>query len=273
MSWLKNAVTFGKFDKLQNEQKEFNTLANSFSIAQEAYIDLNETHLNAVKILKKEREDVVKNLSLSKNLISKIKTITNNKKQEIKNDFVTYTENENVEFQLGNISVNFQGKLDNVSETFVKSLDSSFKRLDKNKNPTKADLKSELGIIAVETLIQGVTQIINLNVEVNEQRRHITASTKKINDAYEKMTNQAPQLYIEVKRMVEIAEVLNKHNQVFSLRYKTIQDELNLKSKFIIFLNELRNKKIIPNAKIQHNLHVLIKYSSEYSRFNNESKI
>jgi hypothetical protein len=83
-------------------------------------------------------------------------------------------------------------------------------------------LKSELGIIAVETLIQGVTQIINLNVEVNEQRRHITASTKKINNAYEKMTNQAPQLYIEVKRMVEIAEALNKHNQVFSLRYKTI---------------------------------------------------
>lgn len=273
MSWFKNAVTFGKYDKLQNEQRDFNNLAKSFSFVQDAYISLNETRLNTFQILKKEREEVVKNLSLSKNLISKIKSITSDKKQEIKNDFIAYVENEHVEFQLGEVSINFQGKLDNVSETFVKSLDSSFKRLDDNKSITKGDLKAELGIIAVNTLIKGVTEIITLNGEVNEQRKHIIASTKEINNAYAKMTEQAPKIYIEVKRMIEITKVLNKHNQVFSSKYKTIQNELNKKSKISIFFNELLNKKIIPSETIQHNLHSLMKYSSEYSRFNNESNI
>lgn len=273
MSWLKNFATGGNYNRLQDEQKEFNKLANSFSLVQDSYIDLNHTHLSALQFLKKEREEVVKNLSLSKNLISKIKSITNDKKQEIKNDFITYIENQNVEFQLGDVSINFQGKLDNVSETFVKSLDSSFKRLDNNKNITKGDLKSELGIIVVATLIKGVTEIINLNKEVIEQRKHITASTRKINNAYSNITTQAPKIYIETKRMIEIAEVLNKHNQVFSIKYQAIQNQLNRKSKISIFFNELFNKKIIPNATIQHNLHSLIQYSSEYSKFNKESNI
>lgn len=142
MSWFKNVITGGNFNRLQDEQREFNKLAKSFSLLQDGYIDLNQTHLNALNYLKKEREEVVKNLSLSKNLISKVKAITNDKKQEIKNDFIAYVENENVEFRLGDISINFQGKLDNVSETFVKSLDSSFKRLENKKNYTKGDLKA-----------------------------------------------------------------------------------------------------------------------------------
>ena len=273
MTWFKNAITGGNFNKLQNEQREFNKLTKSFSLLQDGYIDLNQTHLNALNYLKKEREEVVKNLSLSKNLISKVKAITNDKKQEIKNDFIAYVENENVEFRLGDISINFQGKLDNVSETFVKSLDSSFKRLENKKNYTKGDLKAELAIVAVETLIKGVGEIINLNGEVNEKRRHITASTKEIIDATSKMTKQAPKIHIEVKRMIEIASVLNKHNQVFSIKYQAIQREINKKSKVTIFINELFNKKIIPDENMQINLHSLMKYSSEYSRFNKESNI
>ncbi len=273
MSWFKNVITGGNFNRLQDEQREFNKLAKSFSLLQDGYIDLNQTHLNALNYLKKEREEVVKNLSLSKNLISKVKAITNDKKQEIKNDFIAYVENENVEFRLGDISINFQGKLDNVSETFVKSLDSSFKRLENKKNYTKGDLKAELAIVAVETLIKGVGEIINLNGEVNEKRRHITASTKEIIDATSKMTKQAPKIHIEVKRMIEIASVLNKHNQVFSIKYQAIQREINKKSKVTIFINELFNKKIIPDENMQINLHSLMKYSSEYSRFNKESNI
>lgn len=273
MSWFKNVITGGNFNRLQDEQREFNKLAKSFSLLQDGYIDLNQTHLNALNYLKKEREEVVKNLSLSKNLISKVKAITNDKKQEIKNDFIAYVENENVEFRLGDISINFQGKLDNVSETFVKSLDSSFKRLENKKNYTKGDLKAELAIVAVETLIKGVGEIINLNGEVNEKRRHITASTKEIIDATSKMTKQAPKIHIEAKRMIEIASVLNKHNQVFSIKYQAIQREINKKSKVTIFINELFNKKIIPDENMQINLHSLMKYSSEYSRFNKESNI
>ncbi|WP_094178143.1 hypothetical protein [Flavobacterium psychrophilum] len=137
MSWFKNAITGGNFDKLQNEQREFNKLANSFSLLQDGYMDLNLTRLNVLRFLKAEREEVVKNLSLAKSMISKVKSITNDKNQEVKNDFITHVENQNIEFQLGDVSIDFQGKLDNVSETFVKSLDSSSKKLGNKKKSQK----------------------------------------------------------------------------------------------------------------------------------------
>ncbi|GAQ49160.1 hypothetical protein FPK15_contig00029-0001 [Flavobacterium psychrophilum] len=137
MSWFKNAITGGNFDKLQNEQREFNKLANSFSLLQDGYMDLNLTRLNVLRFLKEEREEVVKNLSLAKSMISKVKSITNDKNQEVKNDFITHVENQNIEFQLGDVSIDFQGKLDNVSETFVKSLDSSSKKLGNKKKSQK----------------------------------------------------------------------------------------------------------------------------------------
>jgi hypothetical protein len=137
MSWFKNVITGGNFDKLQNEQREFNKLANSFSLLQDGYMDLNLTRLNVLRFLKEEREEVVKNLSLAKSMISKVKSITNDKNQEVKNDFITHVENQNIEFQLGDVSIDFQGKLDNVSETFVKSLDSSSKKLGNKKKSQK----------------------------------------------------------------------------------------------------------------------------------------
>ena len=152
MSWFKNVITGGNYNKLQNEEREFQNLAEKFSLLQDGYIDLNQSHLNALHFLKTEREEVVKNLSLTKNLISKVKSITNDKKQIIKSDFVSYVENTNVEFQIGDVSIDFQGKLDKVSETFVKSLDGSFKRLENKKTFTKGDLKLELAGIAVEDI-------------------------------------------------------------------------------------------------------------------------
>ena len=48
---------------------------------------------------------------------------------------------------------------------------------------------------------------------------------------------------------------------------------VNKKTKFTIFINELFNKKIIPDETMQMNLHSLIKYSSEYGRFNKDANI
>lgn len=273
MSWFKNVITGGNYNKLQNEEREFQNLTEKFSLLQDGYIDLNQSHLNALQYLKSEREEVVKNLSLSKNLISRIKSITKDQKQVIKSDFVSYVENTNVEFQIGDVSIDFQGKLDKVSETFVNSLDSSFKRLEDKKTFTKGDLRLELAGIAFDAISEGISAVINLNGEVNEKRRHITTTSIEIKKAVHKMTNQAPKTYIEMKRMIEIARILNMHNQVFSAKYQTIQNEINKKSKFSIFINELLNKKIIPTEKMLTDLHILNQYSSEYSKFNKKANI
>lgn len=273
MTWYKNVLTGGGYNKLKNEELEFKQTVNSYKLMEERYIALNQTQLNALHYLKNEREEVVRNLSLSKTLIGRIKTIANDKKQEVKKDFINYVENQHSEFTIGNVSINFQGKLDNVSETFVMSLDSSFKRLDNKKTFTKADLKVELASVAIETLIQGVGEIINLNNEVIEHRKQIASSTKQIVEMIAKMSNQAPIIYGEVKRMMEIATVLNKHNQVFSYKYSAINSEINKISKIKLFLKDMSNRKIIPNDEILTHLHPLIKYSTEYSNFNKNANL
>ncbi|WP_026709005.1 hypothetical protein [Flavobacterium frigidarium] len=273
MTFYKNIVTGGGYDKLKNEEREFKKTVSSYKLMEESYIALNQTQLNALHYLKNERQEVVKNLSLSKNLIGRIKTIAKDKKQEVKNDFINYIENEHVEVTIGNVSINFQDKLDNVSETFMKSLDSSFERINNKSTFTKADLKVELASVAVETLIQGVSQVINLNSEVIERRKHIVNSTKQIVEMIAKMSNQAPIIYGEVKRMMEIASVLNKHNQVFSVKYAAINKEINKNSKIRLFIKDISNRKIIPDDKIMTHLHPLIKYSTEYSNFNKNANL
>lgn len=273
MSWSKNFFTNGNYDRLQNEEREFNKLSKSFPFFQDSYVELGQTHLNALQFLKNEREEVIKNISFAKTVFAKVKSKVNSKKQEIKNDSVEITKHENVEFSLGDISIDFQGKLDNVSETFVKSLDSSFKRLENKKKYTKGDVQSELAMVAVETLISGVTALIGLNSEVNKKRRMITEATSEIKNATQKMTEKAPKIYAETKRIIEIATVLNKHNQVFSIKYQATQKELNKGSKIKVFFNELFNKQIVPNQTMQANLQSLRMFTSEYSRFNKDANI
>lgn len=272
MSWSKNLFTGGNYDRLQNEEREFNKLSKSFSFFQDSYVELGQTHLNALQFLKNEREEVVKNISFAKTVFAKV-TNVNALKQEIKKDAVEIIINENIEFTLGDISIDFQGKLDNVSETFVKSLDGSLKRLESKKKYTKSDAQSELAIVAVDTLISGVTALIGLNSEVNKKRRMITEATGEINKATLKITEKAPKIYSETKRIMEIATVLNKHNQVFSIKYQATQKELNKGSKVKVFFNELLNKKIVPTHTMQENLQSLRMFTSEYSRFNRDANI
>lgn len=272
MSWSKNLFTGGNYDRLQNEEREFNKLSKSFSFFQDSYVELGQTHLNALQFLKNEREEVVKNISLAKTTFAKV---TNVKalKQEIKKDAVEIIIDENIEFTLGDISIDFQGKLDNVSETFVKSLDGSLKRLGSKKKYTKSDVQSELAMVGVVTLISGVTALIGLNSEVNKKRRMITEAKEEINKATLRITEKAPKIYSETKRIMEIATVLNKHNQVFSIKYQATQKELNKGSKVKVFFNELFNKKTVPTLKMQENLQSLRVFTTEYSHFNKDANI
>lgn len=273
MSFWKNTLTFGKYNKLQSEECDFNILSEKFDALQTNFYLLNEKRFQALKFLKTERSEVVKNLSLSKTLISKIKTISKDKAQVIKSDLITNIENNNIEFKLGDISIDFQGKLDDVSEAFVASLGGSLERIENKKTYSKKDLQVEFATIAFGAAIKGVENVIGLNSEVNERRRHISNTTSNMQDAIKKMTTQAPKIYSESKRIIEIARTLNQHNKAFSGKYASIQKEINKKSKFLIFINEVLGKKIIPDENMQVNLHVLMQFSSEYNKFNNTANL
>ena len=273
MSFWKNTLTFGKYNKLQSEECDFNALQGKFNSLQENFFLLNQKRFEALKFLKSERTEVVKNLSLSKTLISKVKTITKDKSQVIKSDFITNIQNSEIEFKLGDISIDFQGKLDNVSEAFVVSLGGSLDRIANKKTYSKQDLQVEFATIAFGAVFKGVENVISLNSEVNERRRHISNTTSNMQDAIKQMTTEAPKIYSESKRIIEIARMLNQHNIAFSGKYESIQKEINKKSKIQIFISEILNKKIVPDDNMQANLHVLMQFSSEYNKFNNKANL
>lgn len=273
MRLLKNIFTGWNYGKLENEKIAFEILRDQFYEFQKEYIAINQTRLNALSYLKTERSEVVRNLSMAKNLISKIKDIRNDEIQEIKTDAITYFENKSIEFEAGDVTVDFQGHLDKASESFILSLGSSFKRLETKKTYTKADLKTEAAIVAIESLISGISAIFALNTQVNENRRKILDASTEIKNAMPKMTSQASKVYTEVKRIIEIARILNKHNEVFSKKYNEIQKALNSKTKISLFIYELLNKKVQPDDEMLLNLQSLRQFSSEYSKFNKEAKI
>ena len=273
MSTFKNFITGGNFGKLEDEKEDFEILKDKFLKFQDEYVAINQERLNALLFLQEERAEVVRNLSMAKNLISKVKIIRNNEIQEFKTDAITYFENKNIEFEDGTVMVNFQGHLDSVSETFIISLDDSFKRLAKNKTYTKANLKEEAALVALETLIGGVTALFTLNSEINENRKKIVKATTQIRNEMPKMTKQAAIVFAEVKRIIEIATVLNKHNEVFSKKYCEVYRSMNSRSKTLLFFDELLGRKIEPDYKMQNDIHQIRMLSSEYSKFNKDASM
>lgn len=272
MSW-KNLFTLGNYSKLQDEKQEFEMLAEEFSYWQKEFISLSQHRLNAYNFLRHERREVHRNLALVKNLIGRVREITKHNEQTVKSDFLSYYKNNSTEFKLGNVSVDFKGKLDAVSENFMVSIDSSFKRLGNKKEFTKADLKNEIAIVAVESLFKGIDQVLELNSEVNEKRRQIGQKRIEVKNALSKIYLMGPEYYKETNGMLEIAKVLNMHNKVFSLKYQEVQKEINKKSKFLLFWEEIRGVKVIPSEKMEEDIHLLRIFASEYNRFNNDSNL
>ncbi|GAA3746850.1 hypothetical protein GCM10022422_34120 [Flavobacterium ginsengisoli] len=277
MSWVKNILTLGNYNRLQQEEVDLRSLKKHYTAIESNYYILLTDRENAFRLLQEEREEVIKNIAAFKNLLSKIKEISNEKKNKEKNDFITQFDYSSFIANPKEFSINFQGKIDQVGMDILTSVDNSFVRLEKryksNEKLTKGDLYAELGIIAIESVIASVSALVELNTEVNENRKEVQKATRQINNAIKKMKDTAPQVNAEGFRIVEITRVLNKHNQIFSEKFETILDELNLHSKRASFFNFIFNKKIEPSNEIKKSLHHLMLYASAYNSFNSSSEI
>ncbi|MUV04985.1 hypothetical protein GN157_14810 [Flavobacterium rakeshii] len=272
MSFFKNIITGGNYNKLLKEEESFNELNERFYLFQNDFLLINKERHKALVYLMHEREDALKNLTLAKNLISKFTEIKGKENAKVI-DAVSNVDKIENHIYLGDLTINFQSGLDSVSETFLNSLEGSLIRLDEKKGYSKNELKAEFTMIAFDVVAEGVGQIIQLNSEVNAKRRKIIEAREQINSSIKKMTVKAPKIYQELKRIIEISKVLNKHNQVFSQKYKTIIDEMNSDSKWSNFINEVLNRKIVANDKMIEDLKYLLAYSSEYNKLNKGAKV
>lgn len=272
MSWFKNIITGGNYNKLQDEEAAFYDLKDRYNSFQDDFLLINQKRFEALTHLKSEREDAMKNLHLAKNLISRIKEV-NGKEIIHVIDSISNVVATGPEIVIGDVSIDFQGKLDNVSQTFLNSLNGSLNRLGENKIYTKKDLKAEFATIAFDVLSDGISQLVQINSEVNSKRKEIVNASRSMVDSIDKMTTQAPVIYKELKRIIEISRVLNKHNQAFSKKYETIIKDINKQSKWSNFIGDLFNRKIVPDDKMLMDLKYLISYSSDYSKINKSAKI
>ncbi|TDO95603.1 hypothetical protein [Flavobacterium sp. 245] len=277
MSWLKNIATLGNYNRLQQDERDLKSLEKHFRAIESNYYILIKDRENAFHLLQEEREEVVKNIAVFKNLLSKIKEISNDKKMQEKNDFISNYDYNSFTSSPQEFSVNFHGRIDQAGMDILTSVDNSFIRLEKryknNQKVTKGDLYAELGIVAIETVIASVSALVDLNVEVNENRKKITKASKQINNAIKKMKDTAPEVNAEGFRIIEITRVLNKHNQIFSEKFESVLSELNLYSTRKSFYNFIFNKKIEPSQKMTQNLHHLMLYASAYNTFNSSADI
>lgn len=272
MSFFKNIITFGNYNKLLNEEESFNELNERFYLFQNDFLLINQERHKALLFLKHEREDALKNLTLAKNLISRFNEINGKEMTKIIDAVSNFHKIEN-HIHPGDLSINFQGGLDSVNETFLNSLEGSLNRLNEKKSYTKNELKAEFATIAFDVLFDGFEQISKLNSEVNAKRSQIAAAREKMNSSINKMMTQGPVIYKELNRIIEISKVLNKHNQAFSQKYRTIIDKINSESKWSNFINEILNRKTVPNDEMIEDLRYLRAYSSEYSKLNNNARV
>jgi len=272
MSRIKNFFTGGNYNKLQDEEAAFYDLKNKFNSIQDEFFLINQKRFEALTHLKSEREDAIKNLHLAKNLISRIKEVNGKEIIQVI-DSISNVVATGPEIVIGDVSIDFQGKLDNVSQTLLNSLSGSLNRLGENKTYTKKNLKAEFATIAFDVVSDGISQLIQINSEVNSKRKEIVNASRNMLDSIDKMTTQAPVIYKELKRIIEISRVLNKHNQAFSKKYETIIKDINRQSKWSNFIDDLFNRKIVPDNKMLMDLKYLISYSSDYSKINKNAKI
>lgn len=274
MSWFnfKNIVTGGNYNKLQDEEAAFYDLKDEFNLFQDDFFLINQKRFEALTHLKSEREDAMKNLHLAKNLISRIKEVNGKEIVQVI-DSISRVGSPGPETVIGDVSIDFNSKLDNVSQTFLNSLNGSINRLGENKTYTKENLKAEFVTIAFDVAADVIDNLKQLNSEVNNKRKVIANASSSMVNSIDKMTTQAPVIYRELKRIIEISRVLNKHNQSFSKKYETIIKDINKQSKWSNFINDLFNRKIVPDDKMLMDLKYLITYSSDYSKINKNTKI
>lgn len=272
MSWFKNIITGGNYNKLQNEEIAFYDLKIKYNSFEDDFLLINQKRFEALSHLKNEREEATKNLYLAKNLISRIKEVNGKEIIQVI-DSISDVAIPSPAIVIGDVSIDFNGKLDNVSQTFLNSINDSINRIGENKTYTKQDLKVEFASIAFDIVSEGISQLIQINSEVNSKRKVILDGSRSMTNSIEKMTNQAPVIYKELKRIIEISRVLNKHNQAFSKKYETIVKDINKKSKWSNFINDLFNRKLVPDDKMLMDLKYLIAYSSDYNKINKSAKI
>lgn len=267
MSILKNLITWGGYNKLKDEEYEFEDLKWQYSIAYTDFYDLYLDCFEAFKNLEKERDDVQRNIFLAKKIFKKFKDIKGTERIKSIDDQISIGINPYIT-TINSFDASFDKNSNAILSTFSSSLDKSLKR-NKGKKVeelTKNQIYAEVGIIAVETIFEGISQVISFNKEVQVKRRKIQQEKRKIIASMNEIFQKNEELYAKTLRIIEVGKVLNMNNQIFTLKYQEINKVITSQSIFKQFWNEVRLKKIPATNEINLKIAQMLTICDGYNK-------
>jgi len=263
---LKDILTFGGNSKLKKEVQIYEHLQQTHILASQQYNLLVKNRSVLFYNLMLERNEALRNFELLKSLIKRHKEIKSKKADNNKDKL-------SIEI---NLDLNKMIKIED-SDNYVKSIDNSIRNISKstgnsfdrlmnsfNNNGTisKQDLKGEALMLGVDMLGEAFNYIGNLNDEIAKKRKKVQGHISKLEVGLSKILDSYGSVYADSLRIDEIFQFLNKSNQMFIEKYKSIMNK-----HFIDYDLSLKKSETESfNTDLEQDIKSLIIICNEYSK-------
>lgn len=267
----KNVITGGKAYKLERKKDRLRCLSASCSDVKEKMEVLADSNNILSDYLKTARIASYRNLFLAKELI-----FIGKKKVEGKKQMVIVDENhgiaEVVDLKVDKVEdINYQSDLffSDMGLSLSNSLDKLSNSFESKGAVSKNDLALAVIEVGVDTLINSIEQVININEEVKEA---IIKVEEGINSAikYLNQSTQAIQIYkASLLRQSEILIALTVCNKAFIAAYEPLREKTFGKPSLIRYI--FKNKaevNFIQSIQFKEDIKHLMILCSEYNKIN-----
>ncbi|MGZ2371762.1 hypothetical protein ACXR6G_18430 [Ancylomarina sp. YFZ004] len=268
MGWFENVVTLGQHGKLEKEIEEYIEIANYSDRLSKVYGSLHTHNNELVEILKVEREDALRNLSMTKNLIARIKSNLNSKDQELLKDIILDINIDSSQLKQKKLEVDYSQNLEAISDQAFVSIDKSLSRLESKETITKVDVKREAINVGVEMGASLISEAIDMFGKTAAKRKEVQENVLELKKYIKSASRSIPKLSASSKRSIEVSRVLNKTNEAFCVKYQELFTLAVPKPKF-----SFGKDAIVLDADLKKKLSNLMRLCSEYNKVNQANKI
>ncbi|MDE5418479.1 hypothetical protein L3049_10705 [Labilibaculum sp. DW002] len=268
MSLINNILTLGQHGKLEKEIEEYIEVANYSDRLNHVYEDAFKYNNELAEILETERKEALRNLSMAKNLIARIKSNMNSKDQELLKDFILDISIDSQHQKKKELNTDLSQNFEAISNQAFVSIDSSLSRLSTKETITKLDVKSEAISAGVEIGTSLINEAIDAYSKTTEKRKEVQQNVLELRRFIKNATSSIPKLTASINRLIEVSSVLNKINEAFCTKYNELFSLAIPKPKFSFSKDD-----IVLDIDMKKKLSNLMKLCSEYNKVNQATNI
>lgn len=270
----KNLITLGKTKKLKYKIQRLRALRQCCELLSNNISKLSADNEDLYSYLSKYRYAAYRNIYLAKELIKMVKDKIESQQQQIILDkFPEFHKPINtnpyaVNFNASSVAFDSDTFYSAVSTSF----DCSLKRLEeslKNGKVDKNNLILEGAQIALETVINGICEIFEMNGRVSEALKENEYEIKQAEEYIGEALCSILKMKNEILRESEIMIALFQCNKAFAKAYDPLREKIFGRPSLIKAIMGIRkNEELIKSADFIKDLQHLIQLCSEYNKVN-----